>query len=484
MSGLTPEGFEIKRFRDVIDSVQQNLRDLDSNIVITDSSNKVSNNIGNVFSLAISELHELGEELWNSFDIDSASGIALDRLAQFKDTQRLGEEYSKGLVEFSVNGITQVNTNVLVQDTSGRNLTCLENTTLTTSNVNSFKISYSGMATAGITYFVTLGSESFSYTAVLGNTLEEVYNTLQSQINITDRYVATNSDGVFYVRGIANVNFTLSKRGDMIVDEFSVLVEFRADVLGDVVVNANTATLLLSSVANVISVNNPRNFDRGSLKENDFDLRVRLKGLSNVTGKATPDAIIKAVTEVDGVDSINLSINNSIFPDKEGQSPKSYEVIVTGGNDQDIADAILLTGGAGIETSGNVSLLSTGRFGGSYPISFTRPTNVYVFLNIDYEKYEEFSSFPVNGEEMMRQALVDYSATLSANQDLIPSALNEVIYESVGGVGEVRITASYSYNSNDLTPISNYAQNKVPIDKRQLAVLTEERILINETIIN
>lgn len=482
MAGLTENGYEAKRFRDLVEDVQQSLQDAGSNIIISDTSNKVVNNIVNPILLAIAEAYELGEEVWNSFDIDSATGIALDRLAQFFNTKRKTDEYSTGYVEFFQSGSGTVTENTLVQTTTGQNLYSLEDRALTKDLVRSFTIDYStGSVIVGERYYITIGDDSFSYEASLGDTLTTVYSVLKSQIDAAGSY--TTQAGVdtltVKVNTIANLVFTTNT--EAVVSAFSTLVLFRADEVGDIVVNSNTATKLLSSVANNVSVTNPTNFDRGSLQEDDESLRARLKGLSSVLGKATPDAILKAVSEVNGVDSVALSVNNTILPFSNGQPPKSYEAIVVGGADADIAQAILDTGGAGIRTYGNVSREVGGSQGGFYPISFTRPENVYIFLKVEYELYEEFNKFPVNGDSLIKNALVEYSKTLKPSQDLIPSSLNSVIYSAVNGIGEVRVTASYSNSQTDTSPVGEYSQDRVIINERELALITSNRIITTET---
>lgn len=484
MAGLTENGYDIKRFRDLVDDVQQSLIDNDSKIVITDSSNKVVNNIVNPLLLAIAEAWELGQELYDSFDIDSASGIALDRLAEFKDTKRLEEDYSTGNIEFRQNSAGNVNENVTVRTTTGQTLFSLENRQLNQTLVNSFTITYTNQpAIEGAVYFLNLGSETFNYTAEAGNTLDDVYSVLKVQIDNTGRFQTIVSSGSFYVKGIANINFSLGKRSDMTVSEFSTLVLFRTSIVGDVIVTADTATSLLSSVSGNISVNNPRNFDRGNLEETDEELRQRLKNVTSVTGKSVPESILRGVSDVNGVDSVTLEINNSIFTSENDNPPKSYEVIVIGGDDQDIADAILSYGGAGIRSFGNVSLLSEGKYGGLYPISFTRPDNSYIFLKVEYERYEEFDNFPSNGEELIRTALVEAGSSYQPDQDVVPSALNSVVYNTVSGVGELRITAGYSLNSADTAPVDGYSENRVSVGSRNIATITPERVIVVETTI-
>lgn len=485
MAGLTSTGYEAKRFRDLIEDVQQSLQDNNSNIIITDTSNKVVNNIVNPILLAIAEAYELGEELWNSFDLDNAEGVALDRLAGFFNTTRKTDEYSTGYVEFFQNGNGNVTTSTLIQNTSGQNIYSLETRTLTKDSIRSFTIDYSGSTViVGERYYITIGNDSFSYEATASDSLTTVYSVLKSQIDATGEYSTESGVDFLSVKTNTIENRDFSTNTDTVISRFSTLVLFRAEVVGDIVINSGTATNLLSNVSGNISVNNPTNFDRGSLQESDESLRSRLKGLSSVIGKATPDALLKNISEVTGVDSVSLSVNNTILPFSNGQPPKSYEAVVVGGKDIDIAQSILDTGGAGIRTFGNIQLEVEGSQGGVYPISFTRPENVYIFLKVEFERYEEFNKFPVNGDELIRDALVEYSKSLKPNQDLIPSSLNSVIYNAVVGVGEVRVTASYSKSQTDTSPVGEYTQDRVEVGSRELALITSNRTIVTETNIN
>lgn len=65
-----------------------------------------------------------------------------------------------------------------------------------------------------------------------------------------------------------------------------------------------------------------------------------------------------------------------------GRPPKSFEIVAQGGDDTAIAEAIYGAKPAGIETYGNTTIDITDAFGNIYPISFSRPTQVPIYVSI------------------------------------------------------------------------------------------------------
>lgn len=65
-----------------------------------------------------------------------------------------------------------------------------------------------------------------------------------------------------------------------------------------------------------------------------------------------------------------------------GRPPKSFEIVAQGGDSTAIANAIYGAKPAGIETYGNVTIDVTDAFGNLYPISFSRPTQVPIYVAI------------------------------------------------------------------------------------------------------
>lgn len=85
-----------------------------------------------------------------------------------------------------------------------------------------------------------------------------------------------------------------------------------------------------------------------------------------------PQPLVSIVTNTLGVST------SVVF----GRPGKSFEIVVQGGDDTAIAKAIYGAKPAGIQTYGNVTIDVTDAFGNLYPISFSRPTQVPIFVAI------------------------------------------------------------------------------------------------------
>jgi len=479
---LTPDGLVIKRFTEIVSDIQTRLNDTNTNILITDESNKTANNVSNAIILSLAEIYEFAEEVYNSFDVRSAEGVSLDRLVIFKNIKRESAEFSTGLVEFFANKSVKLTNNVIARDTRGRNLICVENREIGTGIFRSINLSYnsSDLAIDNRTYFLLLNNIEYTYIASSGDTLEVVCDNLATQINNDSDYNATNTNGLLSVSRVNVLNFTAVLDDIFTLDSYSSLVLFRSETQEPLQFPENTVTTLVTTLSGVTSINNPRNFDQGRLEETDEELRERFLNTTGAVSKATVDSIIKGVSQVDGVDDVSLlnNIEDAVSP--EGLPPKSFEVIVQGGEDQDIADAILAFAPAGIESFGNVSTTAIDSQGTIQPISFTRPENLYIFVNVVFEKYEEFNNFPVDGIELIKEALVNNGQNFKPNLDVIPSRLNSPIYANVQGVGDILITCGSSKDASASSPDSGFSSNTLPVELRDIAIFEAGRITVTE----
>ena len=85
MAGITPEGISIKRMSEVLADLRDRAKPIFQDLVppgeMVDTSD--SSTIGRLtalYSVPISDLWELAEQVYNAFDPNSAQGIALDNL--------------------------------------------------------------------------------------------------------------------------------------------------------------------------------------------------------------------------------------------------------------------------------------------------------------------------------------------------------------------------------------------------------------------
>ena len=92
-------------------------------------------------------------------------------------------------------------------------------------------------------------------------------------------------------------------------------------------------------------------------------------------------------------------------------------VIVNGGSNADIAEAIFENKASAIGTWGD-SLVNHVFNGDVYPIRFERPTDVPIYIDVTLTVDE---TYPSDGDEQVAAALVEYYATLGLGQDVIHS---------------------------------------------------------------
>ena len=109
---------------------------------------------------------------------------------------------------------------------------------------------------------------------------------------------------------------------------------------------------------------------------------------------------------VDAVYSAICYENDTDETDAWASPRHSIEAIVYGGLDADIAQAIFRRKAAGIQTSGSSSIAVIAKSGQSINIKFSRPTTVAVYIQI--KNLETNSDFPSDGQDRIREALVEY----------------------------------------------------------------------------
>jgi uncharacterized phage protein gp47/JayE len=172
-------------------------------------------------------------------------------------------------------------------------------------------------------------------------------------------------------------------------------------------VAANTITVIVDPVSGVESVNNSNPTSGGSDTESDEALRSRVKQSLSLGGSATLDAIRAEVLAVDGVTAVSIEENDTTTDNtgSGGLPPKSFRVMVLGGDDNDIAQAIFDSKPAGIQSYGSSSGTATAGDGTQYTINFERPTQKTIYVDVTVTKD---STYPSDGDTQVETAVISY----------------------------------------------------------------------------
>ena len=481
--GVTSTGFKAKRFTDIVTEIGEALKtelgiDIDSN---PDSVAKI---LTNIYSLPLADEWAATQALQSMFDIDKAEGKHLDDLVGYVGLRRLQSAASFGKEYISSSQTVTIPSGSTFKDASGNKYINSSSIVVTKENcVNLTLVVDTGVTVGSI---LTLTINTVISTITVATTVANAVNLLVADItNKTNSNKVTATDtsvgSVLSLSIVSNddtVPAIINTSNNLLVYSITSFGTVAKDVVGNFGVSANTVTVP-PAIVGITSVTNRYLFVEGRNQESDIDLRDRHRLSVSTAGAATVEAITADILGVAGVITALGLEKDTLVTSADNIPPKSFLAIVTGGADQDIGNALWLTKGAGIESFGSTQVTIIDSQGSTQFVNFSRPEPIYIHLNVDYSLYDEQSDqFPTNGEQLMSDILVEYGTGLGSGEDVIPQRLATQLFNSIGGLGTVNITAGSTVGPNDPTPI--LTANILPIGRVAEADFDALRITINE----
>lgn len=188
-------------------------------------------------------------------------------------------------------------------------------------------------------------------------------------------------------------------------------------------------------------------------------------GVSNNTLQITMNIFQEVV--IDDV-TITGGATQPTWVAKGGRPPKSFEAVVAGGSDADVAEEIWLSKPAGIQTFGNVNsgagVPITDSQGGTQIIHFSRPTPIYIWVQLTLTLYTE-ETFPTNGIQLVADSILAYGQSLGIGVDVLLQRVLCQIF-TVPGVASGVMQLAATNNPTD-SPI--FATNDIPIAENEVS---------------
>lgn len=250
----------------------------------------------------------------------------------------------------------------------------------------------------------------------------------------------------------------------------NISVDAEAENLGAVVANTGTVTEIVTPVSGWNSVTNAADALTGREIETDAALRLRREQLLRVQGAATIEAIRADVLDVDGVAQAIVFNNPTSLTDGDGIPPHAFEVVVLGGEDQDLWDAIWSTSPAGIESHGDEDGTVTDSQGFVQTVKFSRPTPVEIWVLIELDADD---TYPVDGDDQVAEAIATLGDSFLIGQDVVTSQLYASIF-SIQGV--IDVTKLWIGLTDPPT-----VGNNLTIATRELAVFDTVRVSVTSS---
>ena len=161
----------------------------------------------------------------------------------------------------------------------------------------------------------------------------------------------------------------------------------------------------------------------------------------NGSNGGQPQPLILALnnTLVDGISPVAIDIEFD-------RPPKSFEIVVVGGDDPAIAQAIYNSKPAGIQSYGNVSEVISDDFGNPYTISFSRPDSPPVYVTI--AMLVEQGVFPGDGVTQVQDRIVEIGDAIQIGGLIIGYGTNGLIgaFNDIEGILDYDLTFGLSPN--------------------------------------
>ena len=184
-------------------------------------------------------------------------------------------------------------------------------------------------------------------------------------------------------------------------------VEATAVITGPIIALATTISVIDTLLTGWDTVNNVSDATEGQDEETDVELRARREKSVARDATAIVDAIFAEVLAVDGVTQLTVLENETnTGPDVNGLPAHSVEVIVVGGTDADIAQAIFVKKTLGATAHGDTTIQVADNQGINHPIKFSRPTEIDIFVIVNLTV---FADYPSDGDDQIKQAILDYA---------------------------------------------------------------------------
>ena len=251
----------------------------------------------------------------------------------------------------------------------------------------------------------------------------------------------------------------------------SVTASASCDTLGAIAAPAGTISGIYTPVTGWSGVTNAAAAETGLNVETDDELRTRFAKSHADIGSGLLDAIISGLLKVPGVTFADALHNDTNSTDANGIPAHSICAVVSGGTDQDVADAVYDLKAPGIGTYGTTSRTVVDSQGRSNTVSFTRPTSVTVTVNISLTPLAGYDGDITKTQ--IRQAIMDDINSLGIGKSWSVTMAYKDIYSAFPDVpfAITSISATNTHGTSSSLMQCNY--NEILVTDATHVVITD-----------
>jgi len=418
---LTDQGYTYPRLVEIIENLKTKAVELFQDLVpegevVNVGDNSALGRMIGIISPSLADAYEASQQVYDAFNINAATGVALDNLTALGGVARAPASStitpvllsgSVGTTIDSGSKVTDVRTgkfHSLLSTTvlDGTAVTSATLTVLTVVDSTAYTISYQKNPDT-----LAEGLIHATITSGIGATTASILAAIAAEINTNHATVltATVVNSTLVVSTLAYTSkVNLQVTANLNINKVTKTNTVACDDTGPVDIQANSVTRIAVPVIGWDSVTNPSVAVEGTNLETDTELRSRYYTAKFQDSVNTYEAIYAALVKLDGVEQVIIYENET---DTALISPPvpahSFYPIVLGGNTQEIAQAIWDNKPAGILSYGGVTEAVIDSMGVSHNISLDRPTDVDIYVAVSVSKD---SNYPTKGDDQIKRAIV------------------------------------------------------------------------------
>lgn len=294
------------------------------------------------------------------------------------------------------------------------------------------------------TYTIRVNGVDYTYTKVTSDTAQTIATALSVMVDASPSVDSSATGSVIKIQSENLVSgVPVSITAGLTWQTIGSPAIFQAVNAGFVEIAVGALSNPVSAVDGWTGVNNLVAGNTGHGRESDTSYRQRLYAARRAQmGAATAPAIeARLLNEVPGV-TLAMVLENDGMTAANGIPPKCINVVVNGGAEQDIADAIWKYKAAGIGTYGTTSLTITDSYGNKHTVMFSRPVSQSIYVKINVTLLDSEEELPADVIAAIKQGVMNYAGTLSINDDVITQRIYGYIYANTTGIGKMTVTVS------------------------------------------
>lgn len=477
--GVTPDGFVRPRLPEIR---QEIVADLRARMQAAGFAGTVETRPDSVTGLLIDTFAEREAALWEQAEgvyyamyPGSATGVSLDRSVSFTGVTRYTEERSRAYVVLYGAPGTTVPAGAQIRHQVSQNLWALATSAQIQPGAAADVVLQPAVVT-NAAYRISIDGVPFTYTTGATANLPQILAGLVSALSPSGLAVSSDgsmvrihTDGRVTAAFTWTSNLTLARVGSpALVQTLDASTEGAA--IGDL-------DGVVTQVDGWDAVNNLQPGVAGRLAENAAELRARYPtGLFRL-GAATPPSIAPNVRDrVAGVRTVKVFMNNTDLPDALGRPPHSVHVVVDGGLDDEVAEAIFRVVAAGIDTHGQQSVVVKDEEGADHDIRFDRPERVFIWVRCATTLLPPSEqAFPAGGFQEIADNLAAAGAAFAIGEDVILQRLYGAIFRTAG-LASVDLRLAFSSDPAFVPQPADYKAANVEIQDFQVAAFDLSRI--------